>query len=97
MSQWIPTTISIVTPSFNQAVYLEEPIEWVLGQGYPNLEYVIMDGGSTDGSVEISVIISLCRPSVFFTEVNFLFKETTNGKEFNKLLCMINSAYTASI
>lgn len=46
-------TISIVTPSFNQGEFLDECIDSILGQGYPNLEYVIMDGGSTDGSVEI--------------------------------------------
>lgn len=45
--------ISIVTPSFNQADFLEETINSILSQNYPNLEYLIIDGGSSDKSVDI--------------------------------------------
>jgi len=78
--------ISIVTPSYNQGQFIEETIRSVLLQGYPDLEYIIIDGGSTDESVEI--IQKYDRWITFWTSepdggqtdaINKGFKRSTGG------------------
>ena len=53
LNQKIQPLVSIVTPAYNQADFLERTITSVLSQKYPNLEYIIQDGGSQDGSIKI--------------------------------------------
>ena len=53
MKQKTPPKITVITPSYNQGHFITETIDSVLSQNYPNLEYIVMDGGSTDDTVDI--------------------------------------------
>ena len=85
--------ISVITPSYNQGKFLEQTIQSVLNQEYPNLEYIIIDGGSTDDSVSII--------KKYQDQLTFWESKKDNGqadalnKGFSKatgdILCWINS------
>ena len=85
--------ISIVTPSYNQGAFLERTIKSVIDQKHPNIEYIIIDGGSTDNSVDII--------KKYKDEVDYWVSENDSGqydaikKGFKKatgdVLCWINS------
>jgi glycosyltransferase involved in cell wall biosynthesis len=83
--------VSIITPSFNQGQFLEETIRSILLQGYPDLEYFILDGGSTDGSVEI---IKKYSPWI-----SYWVSEPDNGQSeaINRGLKMASGVFTTWI
>src|SRR5260221_10240603 len=73
--------ISIITPSFNQGKYIERTIQSVLSQQYPNLEYIVVDGGSTDETLSILRKYSKIKlePGTSFSWVSEPDKGQTNA------------------
>jgi len=73
-----PPSVSIITVVFNGVAHIEETILSVIGQSYDNFEYIVIDGGSTDGTVDII--------KKFQKEISYWISEPDNGisDAFNK-------------
>ncbi|WP_316810408.1 glycosyltransferase family 2 protein [Pedobacter heparinus] len=85
--------ITVVTPSYNQGAFLEDTIVSVLGQQYPNLEYIIIDGGSTDNSVQIIKKYEQ-QLAYWVSEIdNGLYDAVQKGfaRSTGEIMCWINS------
>jgi glycosyltransferase involved in cell wall biosynthesis len=87
--QW--PKITIVTPSYNQGIFIEQTIRAVLLQNYPNLEYIIMDGGSTDETV---AIIEKYKPWLSYWQSK---KDKGQGNAINQGFSLASGAYYAWI
>ena len=92
MDHFDPTLISVVMPCYNAAPYVEEAIESVLGQTYPQVELIVVDDGSTDGSTEILQRLAADHP-----ERITLIYQTRNGPFVarNAALAHANGNYVA--
>lgn len=84
--------ITVITPSFNQGEYLEQTILSVLSQAYPNLEYIIIDGGSTDNSIEIiKNIVTSCHIGIAKRQWPIKRYKYWFSKSTGDILCWLNS------
>ncbi|MET4138762.1 glycosyltransferase family 2 protein [Pedobacter sp. UYP1] len=85
--------ITVITPSFNQGAYLEHTITSILNQGYPNLEYIVIDGGSTDHSVEIIKKYEHLLTYWVSEKDNGLYHALQKGfaRSTGEIMCWINS------
>ena len=66
MSQNHDPLVSVIVPCLNRAHYLRETIESILQQDYPNIECIVIDGGSTDGTIEILKWYGIIYQGMFF-------------------------------
>lgn len=89
----IKPKISVVTPSYNQGQFIEETIQSIINQNYSNLEYIIIDGGSTDNSVEI--IKKYEKHLTYWVSEKDSGQSEAINKGFNKasgeIICWLNS------